>query len=60
MAKKKEHKIIDDNPFGINFNDLAESVNFLETQMDDFITHNFESGETDQFIKLTNNKITTF
>jgi hypothetical protein len=60
MKHKKDHKIIDENPFNIDFKDESKDIDFLETQMDDFVTHNFESGETDQFIKLTNNKITTF
>src|ERR1035437_1905183 len=60
MKAKKEHKTIDENPFNIDFKDESKDIDFLETQMDDFVTHNFESGETDQFIKLTNDKITTF
>lgn len=45
------------NNFDVDFN--FDEIS-LENESEDFITHNFESGEVDSFIKLTNDKITTF
>ena len=45
------------NNFDVEFN--FDEIS-LENESEDFITHNFESGEVDSFIKLTNDKITTF
>ena len=50
-------KKIENNIFETQIDSFA--VNEIDFQSDEFITHNFESGEVDSFIKLKNDKIST-